>query len=99
VGPTGAGKSTLVSLIPRLFDAWEGQVRMGGQDLRSLTLASLRQNVAVVSQEPHLLPISIAQNIAYGRADASIEQIRAAAHAARAAEFIERLPRGYDTLV
>jgi ATP-binding cassette subfamily B protein/subfamily B ATP-binding cassette protein MsbA len=98
VGPTGAGKSSLVSLIPRLFDPWSGCISIDGQDVRSVTLASVREAVSVVLQEAFLLPVSIAQNIAYGRPGATYEQIEAAARAANAHEFIERLPNGYETI-
>jgi ATP-binding cassette subfamily B protein len=99
VGPTGAGKSTLVSLIPRLFDPWSGRVLVDGQDVRAVQLSSLRQQVGVVLQEPFLFPLSIAENIAYGRPEASRAEIEAAARAANAAAFIERLPDGYETVV
>src|SRR5262249_47804408 len=99
VGPTGAGKSTLVSLLPRFFDPWEGQVRLDGIDLRHLPLAHLRAQIALVLQEPFLLPLTVAENIAYGRPGASPAQIAAAAAAANAARFIERLPQGYDTVI
>jgi ATP-binding cassette subfamily B protein/subfamily B ATP-binding cassette protein MsbA len=99
VGPIGAGKSTLLSLIPRLFDPWEGRVMLDGLDLRALQLASLRAHVAVLMQQPFLLPMSVAENIAYGRPGATAGQIRAAAIAAQAHEFIARLPQGYDTVL
>ncbi|MDQ5851718.1 MAG: ABC transporter ATP-binding protein/permease, partial [Chloroflexota bacterium] len=99
VGPTGAGKSTLVSLIPRFFDPWEGRVTVDGHDVRDVQLKSLREQVALVLQESFLFPLTIAENIAYGRPDASREEIAAAARAANAHIFIERLPQGYDTIV
>jgi ATP-binding cassette subfamily B protein/subfamily B ATP-binding cassette protein MsbA len=99
VGRTGAGKSTLVSLIPRFFDPWQGSVLFDGIDVRHLQLHSLRAQVALVLQEPFLLPLSIAENIAYGRPNASHEEIVAAAVAARADEFIQQLPQGYGTLL
>jgi ATP-binding cassette subfamily B protein/subfamily B ATP-binding cassette protein MsbA len=99
VGPTGAGKSTLVSLIPRFFDPWHGQVMLDGIDLRNLKLDGLRQSVSIVLQESFLLPISVAENIAYGNPDATRQEIIAAATAARADAFISRLPDGYDTVV
>lgn len=99
VGPTGAGKSTLVSLIPRLFDVWEGRVTIGGQDVRNLTLDGLRAQVSMVLQEPFLLPLSVAENIAYGRPGATRQEIEAAARAANAEEFIAALPEGYDTVI
>jgi ATP-binding cassette subfamily B protein/subfamily B ATP-binding cassette protein MsbA len=99
VGNTGAGKSTLASLVPRFFDPWEGRVLLDGTDARDLQLRSLRQQVALVLQEPFLLPLSVAENIAYGRPDASREEIVAAAVAANADEFIRHLPDGYDTVI
>ncbi len=99
IGPTGAGKSTLLSLLPRLFDPWEGRVCLGGIDIRDLRIADLRQAVAVVPQEPVLLPVSVAENIGYGRPDASRKEIEAAAQAAHASEFIDRMPLGYATLI
>lgn len=99
VGATGAGKSTLVSLIPRLFDPWQGRVTFDGQDLREIQLESLRSQISLVLQEPFLLPLSIAENIAYGHPSASQAEIVAAAVAANADEFIQKLPNGYDTLI
>jgi ATP-binding cassette subfamily B protein/subfamily B ATP-binding cassette protein MsbA len=99
VGATGAGKSTLVSLIPRLFDPWEGRVLIDGKDLRQVTLASVRAQVAMVLQDPFLLPVSIAENIGYGRPGATREDVLAAAVAAQADEFIRHLPQGYDTVL
>jgi ATP-binding cassette, subfamily B, bacterial len=99
VGATGAGKSTLVSLVARFFDPWSGRVLVDGLDLRDVRLADLRRQVALVLQEPFLFPITIAENIAYGRPDASRDEIEQTARAANAHEFISRLPEGYDTLV
>jgi ATP-binding cassette subfamily B protein len=99
VGSTGAGKSTLVSLIPRLFDPWSGKIQVDGYDVRDVQIQSLRKQVGLVLQEPFLFPMSIAENIAYGRPDASMQQIEAAAKAASAHEFIVSLPEGYDTVV
>ena len=99
VGPTGAGKTTLASLIPRFFDPDRGTVRFDGHDVRHLTLESLRRQVALVLQEPFLLPLSVAENIAYGRPGASREEIERAAQAAQAAGFIASLPEGYDTVL
>jgi ABC-type multidrug transport system fused ATPase/permease subunit/GT2 family glycosyltransferase len=99
VGPTGAGKTTLVSLLMRFFDPQRGRVLIDGLDVRDYTLRSLRGQVAVVLQDPFILPITVAENIAYGRPDATPEQIEAAARAANAHDFIARLPQGYDTVV
>lgn len=99
VGPTGAGKSTLVSLIPRFYDPWDGRVLFNGADLRRLRLDELRDRVALVLQESFLLPLTIAENIAYGRPDAPREAIVAASVTARADAFIRRLPHGYDTVI
>lgn len=99
VGRTGAGKSTLASLITRLHDPWTGTIRFDGVDLRELQLESLRDSVSIVLQEPFLFRMSIAENIAYGRPDASRDEIVAAAQAASADGFIQRLPRGYDTII
>lgn len=99
VGPTGAGKSTLVSLILRFFDPWEGRVTFDGIDVSKIKLSDLRAQVAIVLQEPFLLPLTIAENIAYGRQGASQEEIKAAAVAANADEFILQLPDGYDTII
>ena len=99
VGRTGAGKSTLASLIPRFFDPWAGQITIDGIDLRDLRLADLRRNVALVTQEPLLLPTTIADNIAYGRPDADPHAIEAAARAANAHEFIVSLPDGYQSVL
>jgi ATP-binding cassette subfamily B protein len=99
VGSTGAGKSTLVSLIPRFFDPWQGTVYFNEREIRSIQLASLRQQIAIVPQQPFLLPLTIAENIAYARPEASRAEIVAAAVAASADAFIQRLPRGYDTVI
>jgi ATP-binding cassette, subfamily B, bacterial len=99
VGPTGAGKSTLVSLILRFFDPWQGRVTFDGMDLREVQLASLRAQVAIVLQDPYLLPLTVAENIAYARPGASREEVMAAAVAANADAFIRRLPQGYDTVI
>jgi ATP-binding cassette, subfamily B, bacterial len=99
VGPTGVGKSTLMSLIPRFYDPWDGRVLLDGQDVRELQLRSLRAQIALVLQEPFLFPVSLAENIAYGRPDASRAEIEAAATAANAHAFIERLPQGYNTVL
>jgi ATP-binding cassette subfamily B protein len=98
-GPTGAGKSTLVSLIPRLYDPISGSILIDGQDIRRWTLRSLRSEISVVLQESVLLQASIAENIAYGRPAATFAEISAAAMAAKAHDFIMELPEGYSTVV
>jgi ATP-binding cassette, subfamily B, bacterial len=99
VGPTGAGKSTLVSLLPRFFDPDAGRVLLDRHDLRGVRLGQVRASVSLVLQESFLFPFSIAENIAYGRPGASREEIVQAARAANAHEFISRLAEGYDTVV
>ena len=99
VGATGAGKSTLVNLIPRFFDVTEGVVRVDGHDVRDVKVRDLRSQVALVLQESFLFPFSIAENIAYGRSGASREEIESAARTANAHEFITQLPQGYDTVI
>jgi len=99
VGPTGAGKSTLVSLVPRFLDPTGGRVLIDGCDIRDAQLASLRRQVALVLQEPFLFPLTIADNIAYGRYGASRADVEAAARAANAHPFISRLPQGYETVI
>ncbi|MCS6926950.1 MAG: ABC transporter ATP-binding protein/permease [Candidatus Binatia bacterium] len=99
VGPTGAGKSTLVSLLPRFYDPQAGRILLDGTDLREFTLASLRRQIAMVLQPPLVFPLSIKENIAYGRPAASMEAIEQAARLARIHETIMRLPHGYDTVV
>ena len=99
VGATGAGKTSLVSLLSRFYDPWGGRILLDGHDLRDLTLRSLRENVALVLQEAFLFPMSVADNIAFGRPGATQEEIVTAARAAHAHEFIERLPQGYNTVI
>ncbi len=97
VGPTGAGKSTLVSLVPRFFDPQQGRVLLDGTDVRRLTLRSLRQQISIVLQEPLLFSATIADNIRYGRLEATENEIADAARAANAHDFIMRLPQKYET--
>ena len=99
VGLTGSGKSTLIGLIPRLYDTGDGQILIDGQDVRSYTLASLRQQVSFVLQEAVLFHTTVAQNIAYGKPGATREDIVRAATLANVDEFIARLPQGYDTVI
>src|SRR5205823_8267255 len=99
VGPTGAGKTTIVSLIPRFYDPFSGQVRVDGTDVRRFKLKSLRQQISFVLQESLLFRAPVWQNIAYGKPEARHEEIIRAAKLANAHEFIEELSDGYDTLV
>jgi ATP-binding cassette subfamily B protein len=99
VGPTGSGKTSLVALISRLYDPTSGSVLLDGLDLREASIPSVRGAVAVVSDDPFLFSASVAENIAYARPGAPLEQIEQAARRAQAHEFITRLPRGYDTEV
>src|SRR5437773_327221 len=99
VGPSGAGKSTMLNLIPRFYDVEEGAISIDGQEVRSLTLASLRGAISLVAQEVILFDDTVRANIAYGRFGASQAEIEAAAAAAAADQFIRELPQGYDTIV
>jgi ATP-binding cassette subfamily B protein len=99
VGATGSGKTTLVQLIGRLYDPVAGEVLLDGADVRTLALPELRGAVATVDDSPFLFSATVAENIAYARPDATLEEIEAAARRAQAAEFIERLPEGYETRV
>jgi len=99
VGSTGAGKSTLMSLIPRFYDPVSGRILLDGRDLRDYRLADLRRHISLVLQPPLLFPVSIRDNIAYGQPDASMADIRAAARLARIDRRIEELRDGYDTVL
>jgi subfamily B ATP-binding cassette protein MsbA len=99
VGPSGVGKTTLVNLIPRFFDPTEGWIEMDGQNIMDVTLQSLRSQIGLVPQETFLFGGTIADNIAYGNLDATREAILSSAKAAYAHDFIESLPKGYDTEV
>ena len=99
VGPSGAGKSTLVKLLPRFYDVSGGRITLDGVDIRAVTLKSLREQVAIVSQEPILFSGTIEDNLRYGKPGASAEELRAAARAAFADAFIETLPEGYRTQI
>jgi len=106
VGPTGAGKSTLVSLLPRFYDVAAGEVRIDGIDVRRLRLAELRRQIGIVLQPPMVFPLSVRENIAYGHTDrgaggatATLAEIEHAARLAQAHEFIQALPYGYDTVI
>jgi ATP-binding cassette, subfamily B, multidrug efflux pump len=99
VGATGAGKTTMVNLVPRFYDPTAGQMILDGVDLRDLSLSTLRRNFGIVLQDPFLFSGTVAENIRYGALDATDETIRQAAETAGALEFIERLPQGFDTPV
>ncbi len=99
VGPTGAGKSTMLGLLPRFFDPSTGSVTIGGVDVREFTLKSLRRQIAMVLQPPLIFPISLRDNLAYGRPDATPEEIEAAARLAGIHTMIMGLPQGYDTVI
>lgn len=97
LGKTGSGKSSLINLIPRFYDASKGRVTIDGIDVRSVTLSSLRQQIGIVSQEPLLFSATVRENIAYGRPEASLEEVMVAAKAANAHDFITEFPQGYET--
>ncbi|MFB6123628.1 MAG: ABC transporter ATP-binding protein [Haloferacaceae archaeon] len=99
VGPTGAGKSTALKLLLRMYDVDEGAVRIDGQDVRDVSIASLRRAIGYVGQETFMFYGSVRENVAYGTFDASDEDVREAAKAAKAHEFVTNLPDGYDTMV
>jgi len=99
VGATGAGKTSLISLMGRFFDTWEGKITLDGVNIDQLKVKSLRQNISMVMQDPILFPVSILENIAFGNPDASMEQIIEAAKMSEAHDFIMKLNSGYDTLV
>jgi len=99
IGPSGAGKTTLLNLLPRFFDPASGAVLLEGIDLRDLRLADLRAQIGLVLQKPIILPATVAENIAYGKPNATMAEIEAAAHYANASGFIEKLPEHYQTVV
>ena len=99
IGPTGSGKTSLVNLIPRFYDVSEGSLMVDGYDLRQVDLPSLRRQIGIVLQTSLLFSVSIRENIAYGRPDASLDEVVAAAKAAQAHDFIMEMPEGYDTVV
>jgi ATP-binding cassette subfamily B protein len=99
VGRTGSGKSTIARLLPRFYDASDGTVLVDGHDVRDLTVTSLRAAIGLVLDEPFLFSASVLQNIAYGRPDATADEVRAAARAAGAEDFVDALPKGFDTEV
>jgi len=99
IGHTGAGKTTLASLVPRFYDAQIGTVAIDGQDVRTIKLASLRREIGVIAQDPFLFSATVRENIAFGRPEATDEDVQRAAELAQAQEFIEALPEGYDTVI
>lgn len=99
VGPSGAGKSTLLDLVLRFYDPLKGNLTLDGVDVRDLTPTELRSHIAIVSQQPALFTGSVIDNIRFGRPDASLDEVRAAAESAFASEFIELLPQGYDSFL
>jgi ATP-binding cassette, subfamily B, bacterial len=99
VGPTGAGKSTLVSLLPRFYDPQSGRVTIDGVDIREFQLKSLRRQIAMILQPPLVFPLTIRENIAYGRPEASMEEIISAAQVAQVHDFVEQLPQKYETVI
>ncbi len=99
VGPTGSGKTSTTALVHRFYDVWDGEVLVGGRDVRTVTQASLGRHIAMVLQEPFLFSATIAENIRYAKADATQDEIEAAAKAVGAHDFIMRLDRGYETML
>lgn len=99
VGATGSGKTSLVSLLSRFYDPWQGSILLDGVDIANLKLYSLRENISLVLQEPFIFPMSIAENIAFGNPEASFDEIVEAAKGAQAHNFISKLPEGYDTVI
>ncbi|MDQ2948528.1 MAG: ABC transporter ATP-binding protein/permease [Acidobacteriota bacterium] len=99
VGPSGAGKTTLANLVPRFYDASSGSVKLDGKDVRDLQVASLREKIGIVAQDTFLFNDTVGNNIRYGKPKAKDEEVRQAARAALADEFIDRLPQGYDSVI
>ncbi len=99
VGPSGTGKTTVISLIPRFYDTTSGKVKIDGKDVREYKLKSLREQISFVLQDTLLFRATIWENIAYGKPEASRKEIEDAAQLANAHEFIEKMPEGYDTMV
>jgi len=99
IGHTGAGKTSLASLVPRFYDVQTGSVSIDGVDVRRVTLASLRREIGVIAQDPFLFSATVRENIAFGRPDATEEEIERAARLAQAHDFVEALPEGYDTVI
>jgi ATP-binding cassette subfamily B protein len=99
IGHTGSGKTSLASLVPRFYDVQEGSVSIDGADVRTVTLASLRREIGVIAQDPFLFSATVRENIAFGRPEATDEEIERAARLAQAHDFVEALPEGYDTVI
>jgi ATP-binding cassette subfamily B protein len=99
IGHTGSGKTTLASLVPRFYDVDAGRITVDGLDIRNAKLTSLRRSIGAVAQDPFLFSASVRENIAFGRPDATDEEVEQAARQAQAAEFIEELPEGYETVI
>ncbi len=99
IGHTGSGKTTLASLVPRFYDVTAGRITIDGLDVRDAKLASLRREIGIVAQDPFLFSATVRENIAFGRPDATDEQVEEAARLAQAAEFVDELPDGYDTVI
>jgi ATP-binding cassette subfamily B protein len=99
IGHTGAGKTSLASLIPRFYDVQRGSVSVDGVDVRTVTLTSLRREIGVIAQDAFLFSATVRENIAFGRVDATDDEIEHAARLAQAYEFIEELPEGYETVI
>jgi ABC-type multidrug transport system fused ATPase/permease subunit len=99
IGHTGAGKTTLAALLPRFYDVQSGRVTVDGEDVRDVTLTSLRREIGVIAQDPFLFSATVRENIAFGRPDATTEDVERAARLAQAHEFVAALPDGYDTVI
>lgn len=99
VGQTGSGKTSLISLLARFYDPWQGKILLDGMDISDIRLHSLRENISLVLQDPFIFPMTIGENIAFGNPEASFEQIVEAAKAAQAHEFITKLPNGYEAVI
>ncbi len=99
IGHTGSGKTTLAGLVPRFYDVQAGRVTVDGLDVREVTLTSLRQEIGVIAQDPFLFSATVFENIAFGRRDATVEDVEHAARLAQAHEFVAELPEGYDTVI
>jgi ATP-binding cassette subfamily B protein len=99
IGHTGSGKTTLSALVPRFYDVTAGRITIDGHDVRDVTVASLRRQIGIVAQDPFLFSATVRENIAFGRPDATDREVEAAARLAQAADFIDELPEGYDTVI